>query len=201
MSHASQATRARLFVALDLPGELSEELCGWARAAVRAAGLHGARLLAEETLHLTLCFLGTRSVAEIDPLCDAVQAAAGTLGQTSLGAPLWLPRRRPRALAVEVHDDERTLSVLHRELLGELAAAGLAPDDPGHHGGARPLRPHVTVARLGRGAAPRRRELPPTPQRSFLAERLTLYRSHLAPEGASYEQLASFATLPLGAGH
>lgn len=195
MSHGATA---RLFIALDLPGWLTESLTSWARYATRAAGLHSLRLLDRETLHLTICFLGTQPVDAIDELASAVERASEPLGECSLGAPLWLPRRRPRALSVEVHDDERTLDLLHRSTLGELARAGLDPDPRGD-GHARTLRPHVTVARMGGGDAPRRRELAPTPALAFVPERLTLYRSYLHRDGASYEPLASFATPPLAA--
>lgn len=195
----SHRATARLFIALDLPESLGESLSAWSRSAVRAAGLDRLRVLERDTLHLTLCFLGSRPFAEVDELASVVERAAGTLGECSLGAPLWLPRRRPRALAVEVHDDDRTLTSLHSELVERLRDAELGREDGGQHGGGRALRPHVTVARMGRGGAPRDRELPPTPQRRFTPERLVLYRSHLARDAASYEALASFVTLPPGA--
>jgi RNA 2',3'-cyclic 3'-phosphodiesterase len=194
----SRIAPVRLFVALDLPATLCEELRAWALSATRESALHGARLLDEETMHITISFLGSRPVAEIEPLCALVEHAARPLASCGIGAPLWLPRQRPRALAVEVHDDSETLAELHRDVARALAASGLGDVDAAH-GGGRTFRPHLTVARLPRGCAPNRRELAPTPQRSFVPQRLTLYRSHLEPEGASYEALASFATLPLGA--
>lgn len=203
VSTMSHPTTARLFIALELPAELRAELHAWARAAAAAAArgpaAHGLRLLDAESLHLTIHFLGAQPIEEIQPLCDALPRCARPLGPCSLGAPLWLPRRRPRTLAVEVHDDARTLAALHRDLLSELAAT-LPPNPsdsprPAH----APLRPHVTVARMRAGTAPRERLLPPTPQRSLVPAQLTLYRSWLAPDGASYEPLASCAMPPLSA--
>lgn len=212
----SHPLTARLFIALELPEELRRELAGWAReASGQVAGrgqggrgqgphgsgeAHGLRVLDVESLHVTICFLGSRPVSEIEALGDVVERCAQPLGECTLGAPLWLPPRRPRALAVEIHDDSRTLGELHGEVLDALERAGIGPDDRGRGGGARhhPLRPHVTVARMRSGAAPRDRVLPPTPQRSFTPRRLTLYRSWLDRDGASYEPLASCTTLPLG---
>ncbi|HLH13718.1 MAG TPA: 2'-5' RNA ligase family protein, partial [Solirubrobacteraceae bacterium] len=60
----------------------------------------------------------------------------------------------------------------------------------------RRFRPHVTVARVRRGAArgsrsSGERALPPTPRASFHAGEVVLYRSWLEPQGARYEELAS----------
>jgi 2'-5' RNA ligase len=195
MSHGATA---RLFIALDPPGWLTESLASWARSATRAAGLQSLRLLERDTLHVTICFLGSLPLEAADELAGAVERASSPLGECSLGAPLWLPRRRPRALSVEVRDDERALAALHRSMLAELARIEMHPDPRGE-GNARALRPHVTVARLPAGRAPGRRELAPTPALSFVPERLTLYRSYLHRDGASYEPLASFATPPLAA--
>ncbi len=57
----TRAATARLFVALDLPAAPRAELARWARSAAasaRAGGGH-VRLLAPESLHATLCFLGS----------------------------------------------------------------------------------------------------------------------------------------------
>ncbi len=47
------------------------------------------------------------------------------------------------------------------------------------------------------GAAPRERELPPTPALAFTPQDVVLYRSWLDPEGASYEALASATLVPV----
>ncbi len=63
----------------------------------------------------------------------------------------------------------------------------------------RRFRAHVTVARLGRVRSPDRRAdageraAPATPQLSFVSPEVVLYRSWLAPAGASYEALTSSA--------
>jgi 2'-5' RNA ligase len=183
---------ARLFVAVDLPALVRERLAGWAKTAV--AGVFSGRtamprLLGPDSMHLTLCFLGNRPTSESRPLGDAVGACARVVGELSLGAPLWLPPRRPRVLAVEVHDEGGSLQALKDDVLTALAGvcdADLASER-------RRFRPHVTVARLRERTRPRERELAPTPALSFAPESVALYRSFLAAEGATYEALASVA--------
>lgn len=181
---------ARLFVAVDPPAEVRRELTLWARSAARAAATT-MRVLDAELLHATICFLGERPVEEVQAIVDELGECELTAVQLSLGAPLWLPPRLPRALAVELHDDDERLTRIHAEVASRLQLSETGHQRETRHGR---FRPHVTVARMRPGSAPRERELPPTPSGSFAPAELVLYRSWLSPKGASYEPLAA---LPL----
>jgi RNA 2',3'-cyclic 3'-phosphodiesterase len=195
----TSADTARLFVALDPPLGVCEQLTTWARGAlralaVRAVGPRSARVLDPELLHLTLCFLGDRPLGEVTAIGDALASGASPVGELSIGGPLWLPPRRPRALAVEVHDDPHGgLQALHGNLLGALAQACGFHEE--HH---RRFRTHITLARLRDGSGRGRhseadpfaeRTLAATPPLRFKPLEIVLYRSWLSPEGASYEAL------------
>ncbi|HEY8303313.1 MAG TPA: RNA 2',3'-cyclic phosphodiesterase [Solirubrobacteraceae bacterium] len=187
---------ARLFVAVDPPAEVSRALARWARDALRGAGeLARAgstpRLLEPELLHVTLCFLGERPVGEIDLLEARLAACGGVVGELSVGAPLWLPPRRPRALAVELYDEDGKLARLRASVAVALEHVSGEAQGGERRSGARRFRPHVTVARMGRGWESRGRVLPPTPSLSFVPAELVLYRSWLSPRGASYEAVAA----------
>jgi RNA 2',3'-cyclic 3'-phosphodiesterase len=183
----TRGATARLFVAVDLPTAVRVRLATWARGAASGARETGGslRLVEPELLHVTLCFLGSRPVEELQALAEAVGACAQPVGELSLGAPLWLPPRRPRTLAVEVHDDcDGSLGALRDDVERALAdVCGLEPER-------RRFRPHVTVARMRSGEAPRDRHLAATPSLSFVPQALVLYRSWLSPSGASYEAVA-----------
>ncbi len=204
----SRGATARLFVAVELPLSVCEELGAWARrvaSTVRTSGSSRGtlRLLDARSLHLTLCFLGSRPVGEIDTLASSLAPGAGAACELSIGAPLWLPSRRPQALAVEIHDRSGELARAQQRV--SEALAGVSTWLPER----RRFRPHVTVARVRRGARRGRRSgagaldtgakpsggeqqlLPPTPRLSFAPQSIALYRSWLGPEGASYEELAS----------
>ncbi|MGI8802388.1 MAG: RNA 2',3'-cyclic phosphodiesterase [Solirubrobacteraceae bacterium] len=181
---------ARLFAAVDPPAETRGELAAWAR---RSVGSSGARPIAADALHITLCFLGSQPVERLEEIAAVVTASAAPVGRLGLGAPVWLPRRRPRALAVEVHDETGTLTDLAGDLgraLGE--AIGWVPES-------RRFRPHLTVARMrARPVTPGRLE--PTPALAFEPESLSLYRSRLDPDGAVYEAVARVALFWPGSG-
>jgi RNA 2',3'-cyclic 3'-phosphodiesterase len=197
-----RAPTARLFVALDPPAPIRHELAAWARLAVagiggvRPDGARTVRVLEPETMHLTLCFLGSRPVAELAGVVAAVEGLRASGGELALGAPLWLPPRRPRTLALMVHDRHGELTRLHEAVARAVSSAiDWQPER-------RRFRAHMTVARLGRERSrgrrsssaqrgPAQRALPPTPQLSFTAREVVLYRSWLSPGGASYEALAA----------
>jgi 2'-5' RNA ligase len=201
----SRRATARLFVAVDPPAAVCEQLAVWARevaaalgsrarARARAAGT--LRLLEPEAMHLTVCFLGSRPVEEIGRIGSALARCAATAGELSVGAPLWLPPRRPRTLAVAIHDRGGELARLHEVVAG--AVSGAIDWQPERRG----FRGHVTVARAGRvaavdrGAAAVETDLPATPALSFTPASIVLYRSWLAPAGASYEALATSGLVP-----
>jgi RNA 2',3'-cyclic 3'-phosphodiesterase len=194
-------TRAtvRLFVAIDPPADACQRLATWAREAMLASGLRvkggAVRLLDAGSLHLTLCFLGERPAQEIDAIEAALRACAVSVGELSIGAPLWLSPARPRALAVEIHDGAGELGRLHDALARAIAEATAWEPER------RRFRGHVTLARLrGRGRGIRtpvtHSSLPATPALVFTPGAITLYRSTLGPGGSLYERLACSRLLP-----
>lgn len=178
---------ARLFVAADLPDGIRAMLAAWARRQVgRRDDL---RLVPEVALHLTLAFLGDLPVACIDELGTALAECADGGVPLGVGAPLWLAPRRPHVLTVGIEDPSGALAHLHHGVEAVLAdTVGYAPDR-------RAFRPHVTVARVRRGAHVRPWDLPDPDRARFGAVAVTLYRSRLGAGGAQYEPLAR-AVLP-----
>ncbi len=197
-------------MAVDPPVWASEQLAEWARGLAASARVAGSargslRLLDAHSLHLTMCFLGSRPVGEIAALAAALAPCAERAVELSVGAPLWLPARRPQALAVEIHDGDDELLRIHERVNEALRNVSCWQPER------RRFRPHITLARVrggGRrrprngsaggsgersraGFSPREQPLPPTPRLSFTPEAIVLYRSWLTPEGAIYEALAS----------
>lgn len=183
---------ARLFVALELPAAVRLRLASWgSRAAARDPSL---RPVEGAQLHLTLHFLGDRPPDEADGLRRALRDAGAEPRAVALelSGTLWLAPRRPHVLACAVNDASGALGALHALLRAPLEAAA-----PGWRPDRRPLRPHVTVARVRRGARPHPGAEPPAPRAAFSGEALTLLRSHPGPGGTRYEPLTRIA-LPEG---
>jgi 2'-5' RNA ligase len=181
---SSSEERARLFVALELPASARDILTRWRGASLRE--LPALRPIPAEHLHVTLCFLGSRPVREIDDIAAACGVVAGEpLASCRFGEAVWLPPRRPRVLAVSLEDDAGGVARMQAALSTALVAGGwYAPES-------RPFLPHVTVARVaardGRFRVPR---LAPPPAADLTCSRVTLYRSRLGSGGARYEPLS-----------
>ena len=179
----------RLFVALRPP------------AAIRAAlasvmdGVAVARWQDDDQLHLTVRFLGDldrRATEDVvaalgQVTTPALQARLAGVGAFETGGritTLWagLAPREP-------------LAALHRKVERGLILAGVAPDR-------RAYLPHVTLARLSRGAG-----LDPAIGRwradnaaltsaPFALDRLILFESTLGREGARYDPVAIWPLAP-----
>jgi len=169
-------------VALDLPDVARAELAGWRDAATD--GRSELRPVPEAQLHVTLVFLGDTAPAEIGGLWEAVGAAAGV--QAPLLTPLGVkavPPRRPRLFALDLQDADDRAGRLH----GRVSKALDRTDE-------RALWPHVTLARVRRGARAGALTVPEAmPFGTFTAPALTLYRSQPTAAGARYTPLHSLA--------
>jgi 2'-5' RNA ligase len=191
-----KSPRARLFVALDLPGEVRDAIVDWQRVEL---GDEALRVVGPQNLHITLAFLGYLPEKAIGSVAEVVHGLEAAAPRIELAPePLGKPKGRPRLFALEARS-EATVALQARLQDGLVARRLYEPEK-------RPFWPHVTVARVRpqkRGAKrPARIERPPgrLPEalsEAFFAVRLTLYRSILRPQGAEYAPLAQLE-LPAG---
>ena len=173
---------ARLFAALELPAAVRARLSAFGRSA--AAHDHALRAVDEDTLHVTLAFLGDRAEDDVEPARAAIRGVAGSPAPSlALGPAMWLPTRSPHVLTIGVEEGEGVLAALHADV-GRRLSEVLAWEPDG-----RRFRPHVTVARVQRTGRPRTRGLDEAPSARFAAEAVVLYRSHLGDGPARYEAL------------
>lgn len=196
MKERLKSPRARLFVALDLPKVIREEIVQWGEGALSDPAL---RPVLSDSLHITLAFLGWTAEKEIPRLEEIVVASGGSAPSIVLGDPVPRPERgRPRLFALPA-DSTGTIA-LQAGLQERLVAARLYNPEK------RPFWPHVTVARVRREERGSKRSalvskppgaLPKDLSQVFCGVRLTLYRSQLQPQGAQYTPLAQ-VELPAG---
>lgn len=175
----------RLFVALgDIPvdRELGRVI------ADLLSGLPGARPTAPESRHVTLAFIGEVPASQVRPIIAACAetAAQGHAEPYVLDRLGGFPRAEARIVAL-TGPTPAGLARLADSLGDRLLAVGCAVDR-------RPLRMHVTLARLRENCRIPHKDIAPL---RVKAEEIRLYESELLPAGARYHLVSAFA-LPSG---
>ncbi|HEY0411949.1 MAG TPA: RNA 2',3'-cyclic phosphodiesterase [Allosphingosinicella sp.] len=166
----------RLFVGIRPPAPARERLLAL------MGGVSAARWQGEDQLHLTLRFIGEvdRHVAQdIDAALSGVHHAAFDIALSGIGA--FDRRGEPTALWAGVTPQE-PVRALHKKVEQALVRAGLEPER-------RAYLPHVTLARLPRGAGPIQPLLETSGGASsppFTVADFCLFESRLTPDGAVY---------------
>ncbi len=153
------------------------------------------RWVKEQSLHVTLKFIGEISKLDLPTAIGALREAAGaaepfTMRVAGIGG--FPPRGTPRVVHAEAHDPTGQLQVLHSAVEEALAEElGVSPED-------RRYIPHVTLGRVKR-----RRECPTieelsgaVPDQEFgqvEVNSMVLMESELRPDGAVYTVLHRFS--------
>lgn len=169
--------RLRLFLALELPEDVTAALADWGRR-----HLAGGRVV--DSFHVTLAFLGARPRAELDGILGVLRAAAADAGPVSL-EPLRYRETRSVGMLVLADAGGEATRLAARVQAGLEGLGSHRPE-------ARPWLPHVTVLRFRE--PPRLR--PPLPDvGAIVPSGAAAFLSRLHPAGARYEVLES---CPLG---
>jgi 2'-5' RNA ligase len=176
----AQAETKRLFAGIPLP----LHLVGHVRQA--QGGLprdRRLRLIPEDRLHVTLCFLGEVGEEACAGAVRVVSELPCTMGGVvELGGCIYLPSSgRARVVALELTDRDGIVADLF-----EAVAAGLERE-AGYVREKRPFRPHLTI---GRYRQPVRVELSADVRPvAFAVGSVCLYESRLSHSGAQYTVL------------
>lgn len=168
---------ARLFIGLELPGDVREALSRIAR------DVPGARWVRPEQLHITLAFLGNVDAARQARLRDALQDVRLTPFALQLRGAGTFGGARPRVLWAGLVEVPAALRRLHADVSAAIQDAGLVADPA-------PFHPHVTLARLREG---RRGDVQPFLDRHATTDfggwqvtTFVLFRSVLSAQGSTY---------------
>lgn len=176
----------RVFVALDLPDDVRDELEDLQYA------LPVGRPVLLENLHLTLCFLGEQHDDAIEAAHDALSSVQRSAFSLELAGVGTFGRNSPNVVFADVAPCAALIE-LEKTIVRSLRHAGLEFQR-------QRFRPHVTLARLRKDLAPpdlgRLGEFLADQSTfrslSFRVENFQLYQSILMPDAARHEILASY---------
>ena len=172
----------RLFVAIDLPCEITEKF----RSPQDALRKTRARLsfVNPSIIHLTLKFIGEVPDDRAAAIKDALSRVSFPAFDLHVGCVSANNPRQPRVIWSGITDDGKTV-LLHGLVEDALAPLGIPRDD-------RPYRAHATLARVKRPDPSLAICLKDMPKEEFGTCRVTswkLKKSTLTPQGPLYETL------------
>ena len=167
----------RLFVAIDIPGTIQEQLSGWKMA------MRGARWTQPDQMHLTLEFLGEQPIDLYREICESLESVQLTSFELEFeGVGFFGSKKVPRTLWAGVRSS-RELIGLQKKVCKRIQELGIKVE-------ARKFRPHLTLARLnGASYEDVGRFLEAgclAKSDSFSVDSFALFSSKLLPRGAVY---------------
>ena len=175
----------RLFIALPVPEEITEELT------TLQSGVPDARWVPTENFHVTLCFAGEVQGGVLRDLEEELSDIAGPPFSVAIaGVEQFSSGKQPRALVATVEKSDR-LDWLQQKVSTVARHCGIAVDR-------RKFRPHVTLARFSDGAETGHHIAQFMASHSrfhagpWVADHFALYSSRLRPDGAVYLEEAAY---------
>ncbi|HEX3049612.1 MAG TPA: RNA 2',3'-cyclic phosphodiesterase [Aggregatilineaceae bacterium] len=183
----------RLFIALELPPHVLEELTSIQTNLKRQIPPQTVRWVDPKGIHLTLKFLGDAPVSQRETLQNKLSEAAQQVAPFDLtagGLGCFPNLKRPRVVWVGIHGSETLLNALQQAVEDHIAPLGYPTED-------RAFNPHLTLGRVRQDADRNNiaklgdlisRALAGQPQ-SWTVQHVSLIRSELKPSGAVYTVL------------
>jgi len=125
----------RLFVAIDIPDSIKEELTGWRMS------MRGARWARPDQMHLTLVFLGEQQLGLYHEICESLERIAFTPFELQFHKVGYFgSKKSPRTLWADIGESPEIIA-LQKRVSAQCRELGIEIE-------ARKFRPHLTLARL-----------------------------------------------------
>lgn len=193
----------RLFVAVDIDNAIRERITSFVDRLRSFAP--DARWVKEESLHVTLKFIGEQPDAAVDRIKQALAKIAFKPVQIRFTGYGFFPNEKSARVFWVGMEADPDLASLAAEVDHKLAVLGVPKEE-------RKFSPHLTLARIAGGSGSPRWRKGDRPRSAFaqlqknLAADATqefgemtvrdffLYRSQLSPKGSTYTKLARFGS-------
>lgn len=180
-------TTIRAFVACELPHDLRKAI-GEIQRGIKSRGIK-MKWVKENSIHLTLKFLGDIEQKSIPSISECLRHAAKGFSPLSLcaqGIGVFPNLKRPRVAWVGIGGELGKLTALQHQLNDVLESVGFAKEK-------RSFKGHLTFARIKAPIDPSKlldvlKAHNGFSSETFTVDRLILYESDLQPGGAVYTQ-------------
>lgn len=190
MADPSPTESVRAFIALPLPKSVVDELKGLQQKLAPSNVFHAS---GEDTIHLTLYFLGSVSPETLAEIQDRLRRIEMEPFRLRLGDVVHLPKPDvPRVVAVGLKGDTSVLTRLQRRVQDSVFQLDVFKET-------RTYLPHITFARLKKdvpaSAKPVKRALASLGKPKdveWSVQGFTLFTSVTGPEGVVHEPLVTY---------
>jgi RNA 2',3'-cyclic 3'-phosphodiesterase len=191
----------RLFIALDLDSSIRERIVRFMEGVENFAP--DARWIKEESLHVTLKFIGEQPEAAVEKIKHSLATIQASTTEISFRGYGFFPTPKSARVFWVGMEAGPQLASLANAIDEKLIPLGIAKED-------RKFSPHLTLARSPGSSGSPRRQKRDAPKLTFqrLQEKLSalprpefgsmtpreffLYQSQLSPKGSKYTKLAKF---------
>ncbi len=166
----------RAFFGLSIGEHATHQVQTWRQRQLLCDG----RLVPRENFHITLCFLGSVTGAQLSSCCDGADALIESGFDLMLDETGYFPK--PRVLWIGPSRIPDALHALSHRLGGIASRAGLKVDR-------RPYQPHLTLMRKCRDPALETLE---SPSIAISCDQFSLFESRSTDNGVRYYPLATW---------
>src|SRR5215469_14764483 len=192
----------RLFIALDIDHSIRERIARFLEGVRNFAP--DARWMREESLHVTLKFIGELAEEKVEAIKQSLSTVTGSAGDIQFRGYGFFPTPKSARVFWIGMESGPELATLAAAIDETMPALGIAKEE-------RAFTPHLTLARAGgRSGSPHRQKedrpsrvfqvlqnrlatLPTPDFGSMTANEFFLYQSQLSPKGSKYTKIARFA--------
>lgn len=191
----------RLFVALDIDDAIRERISRFVEGVRNFAP--DARWVKDESLHVTLKFIGEQPEEKVDAIKQALAGISAVATEINFRGYGFFPTAKSARVFWIGMEAGPSLAALAAAIDEKMPVLGIAKEE-------RAFSPHLTLARSSGGSGSPRWRKGDRPNRTFqhLQEKLAplpvpefgtmtpreffLYQSQLSPKGSKYSKLAKF---------
>ena len=196
----------RLFIALEIDEAIRGRIAGFTEGVRNFAP--DARWVKEESLHVTLKFIGEQPDEKVDPIKSALTTVVAGASEIQFRGYGFFPTPKSARVFWVGMECGPELGALAAAIDGKMSSLDIPRED-------RKFSPHLTLARAAGGSGSPRRLRNDAPNRVFqhlqtklanlssvpefgtmIAHEFFLYQSQLSPKGSRYTKLARFPLRP-----
>jgi len=180
----------RLFIAIDIPGYIKDNICNFTEALLKEDS--HIKLVSAPNIHITLKFLGNINVNKIEKIKKAIKVTAdmfdGFKYEINGKINAFPSPHNARIIFLEIGSGGKEISEIYKQLEDNLSRIKIKKEK-------REFSPHITIARIKNKKNIEQfiNKCKINKSGRLDCSNITLFESQLKPHGAEYTVLGEFS--------